>query len=135
MYRKLMRNTTMALGTLLMGSSLVMAAGFQGVVTGVDSKGMATVRTSDNKEHQVKVGEGLRLNDLRVECETKQNAMACRPVHTQAAVTPAPSTAAPAKQAPAKAPMTSTPAPSSSTAAPAASAPAPSPATPATGSK
>jgi len=130
MYRKLIRNTTVALGTLLMSSSLVMAAGLQGVVTGVDSKGMATVRTSDQKEHQVKVGEGLRLNDLKVECEMKNNATECRPLQTQAAVTPAPSTAAPAKQSTAPAPTTSMPAPSSSS-----TAPAPSPAAPATGSK
>ena len=49
MYRKLMRNTTMALGTLLLGSSLVMAGGLQGTVSAIDSKGMATVRTSDQK--------------------------------------------------------------------------------------
>jgi hypothetical protein len=128
MYRKLIRNTTVALGTLLMSSSLVMAAGMQGVVTGVDSKGMATVRTSDQKEHQVKVGEGLRLNDLRVECEMKNNATECRPAQTQAAVTPAPSTTAPAKSSNVPAPTTSTPAPSSS-------APAPSSPAPATGSK
>src|SRR5262245_41603300 len=76
------RNTTIALGTLLVSSSLVMAAGMPGVVTGVDSKGMATVRTSDQKEHQVRVGEGLHLHDLRVECEMKNNAMACHPLQT-----------------------------------------------------
>jgi hypothetical protein len=124
MYRKLIRNTTIALGTVLLGSSLVMAAGFQGVVTGVDSKGMATVRGSDQKDHQVKVGEGLRLNDLKVECEAKSNALECRPVQAQAAMTPAPSTATPAKPSPAPAPMTSSPAPSSSTPAPSTTAPA-----------
>jgi len=126
MYRKLIRSTTVALGTLLISSSLVMAAGFQGVVTGVDNKGMATVRASDNKEHQVKVGDGLRLNDLKVQCEMKNNALECRPAQTQAAMSPAPSTAAPApaKQTPTPAPTTSTPAPSSSTPAPSTSAPA-----------
>jgi hypothetical protein len=118
MYRTLIRKTTIALGTLLVSSSLVMAAGMQGVVTGVDSKGMATIRTNDQKEHQVRVGEGLRLNDLKVECETKHNAMACHPLQTQAAVTPAPSSAAPAKQSAAPAPTTSTPAPAPSSAAP-----------------
>src|SRR5438874_10512368 len=125
MYRTLIRHTTVALGTLLMSSSLVLAAGMPGVVTGVDSKGMATVRTSDQKDHQVKVGEGLRLNDLRVECETKNNALACHPVQTQAAVTPAPSSAAPAPQSTAPAPTTSTPAPFTSAPAPSPSAPAP----------
>lgn len=125
MYRKLIRNTAVALGTLLVGSTFVMAAGFQGVVTGVDGKGMATVRASDNKTHQVRVGDGLKLNDLKVQCEMKNNALECRPAQTQAAMTPAPrsSTSAPAKQA-TPAPTTSTPAPSSS--APASPAPAPS---------
>jgi len=133
MYRTLIRNTTLALGTLLVGATLVMAAGLQGVVTGVDGKGMATVRTSDNKDHQVRVGDGLKLNDLKVQCEMKNNALECRPAQTQAAMTPSssapakqatPGSAAPAKQATTPAPTTSTPAPSSS--APASSAPAPS---------
>ena len=129
MYRNLLRATTMALGTLLVGSSLVLAAGVSGNVTALDGKGMATVRTSDNKEHQVKVGEGLKLIGLKVECEAKNNAMACQPVQTQAAMTPAPSSSAPAKQATTPAPTTSTPAPASS--APASSAPAHSSSTPA----
>lgn len=127
MYRKLIRNTAVALGTLLVGSTFVMAAGFQGVVTGVDGKGMATVRGGDNKDHQVRVGDGLKLNDLKVQCEMKNNALECRPAQTQAAMTP--SSSAPAKQATTPAPTTSTPAPSSS--APASSAPAPSSSAPA----
>ena len=129
MYRTFIKSTAVALGTLLVGSTLVMAAGLQGVVTGVDGKGMATVRTSDNKEHQVKAGEGLKAG-VKVECETKNNAMECRPAQPHAAMSPAPSTTAPApaKQAPAPAPTTSTPAPATST-------PAPSTPAPATGSK
>jgi len=121
MYRKLIRNTTLALGTLLVGATLVMAAGLQGVVTGVDGKGMATVRTSDNKNHQVKAGEGLKVG-VKVECETRHNALECRPAQTQAATSPAPSTAAPVKQATTPAPAASTPAttaPAPSTSAPA----------------
>lgn len=131
MYRKLIRNTAVALGTLLVGATFVMAAGFHGVVTGVDGKGMATVRGADNKDHHVRVGDGLRLNDLKVQCEMKNNALECRPAQTQAAMTPAPSssTAAPVKQATTPAPTTSTPAPASS--APASSAPAPASAAPA----
>lgn len=128
MYRKLIRNTAVALGTLLVGSTFVMAAGFQGVVTGVDGKGMATVR-ADNKDHQVRVGDGLKLNDLKVQCEMKNNALECRPAQTQAAMTPAPSRSAPAKQATTPAPTTSTPAPASS--APASSTPAPASSAPA----
>ena len=127
MYRNFMRTTAIALGTLLVGSTLVLAAGVSGNVTALDGKGMATVRTSDNKDHQLKVGEGLKLVGLKVECETKNNAMECHAAQTQAAMTPAPSTSvpAPAKQPTTPAPTPSAPAPSSSTPAPSTSAPAP----------
>jgi len=123
MYRKIMRNTTMALGTLLLGSSLVIAGGVQGTVSVVDGKGMATVRTSDGKDHQVKAGEGWKVG-AKVECETKNNAMECRPAMAQGSAAPttsAPSTAAvkPAPATPTPAPSTATPAPSTSTPAPA----------------
>ena len=95
MYRKLMRNTTIALGTLLIGSSLVMAAGLQGTVSAVDGKGMATVHTSDGKDHQVKAGEGWKVG-AKLECETRNNALECHPTPAQSSAAPAPSTAAPA---------------------------------------
>jgi hypothetical protein len=117
MYRKLMRNTTMALGTLLLGSSLVMAAGMQGTVSAVDGKGMATVHTSDGKDHQVKAGEGWKVG-AKVECETKNNAFECHPA-------PAQSSAAPAKPAPSTAAVNATPTPSTTVPAPSTTAPAP----------
>ena len=88
MYRHIIKNTTMALGTLLVGSTLVFAASVPGTVTARDGKGMATVRTSDGKDHQVKLGDEFTVG-TKVECEEKKNAMECRQVH--AAVTPAPS--------------------------------------------
>jgi hypothetical protein len=106
MYRKLMRNTTMALGTLLLGSSLVMAAGIPGTVSAVDGKGMATVHTSDGKDHQVKAGEGWKVG-AKLECETKNNTLECRSASTQSSTAPttsAPSTAAPAPSPAAPAP-------------------------------
>ena len=125
MYRKLMRNTTMALGTLLLGSSLVMAGGLQGTVSAVDGKGMATVHTSDGKDHQVKAGEGWKVG-AKVECETKNNIMECRSAGAQSSAAPTtsnPNTAAvkpaPAPATPAPAPSTAAPAPSTSTPAPA----------------
>ena len=87
MYRKLMRNTTMALGTLLLGSSLVMAGGLPGTVSAVDGKGMATVHTSDGKDHQVKAGEGWKVG-AKVECETKNNMMECHPAAAQSSAAP-----------------------------------------------
>jgi hypothetical protein len=125
MYRNMIRNTTMALGTLLLGSTLVMAGGLQGSVTALDSKGMATVHTTDGKDHQVKA-EGLKVG-TKVECETKNNNLECHATAPMAAANPMPSTVAPApaKSAPAPAPVTSTPAPSSAAPAPSTSTPAP----------
>lgn len=122
MYRNIVRNTTLALGTLLLGSTLVMAGtGLQGEVRNLDGKGMATVHTSDGKDHQVKAVDGWKVG-AKVECESKNNVMECRAGMPQAAVTPAPSstTPAPVKATPAPAPAATAPAPSSSTTAPAA---------------
>ena len=114
MYRHIIRNITIALGTLLVGSTLVFAASVPGTVTARDGKGMATVRTSDGKDHHVKLGDEFKVG-TKVECEDKTSAMECHQV--QAAVTPAPSTATPAPATaaptPAPAPSTSTPAPAS----------------------
>ena len=129
MYRKLMRNTTIALGTLLIGSSLVIAAGVQGTVSAVDGKGMATVHTSDGKDHQVKSGEGWKVG-AKLECETKNNAMECHPAPAQSSAAPTPATPAPAASA-----VKTTPAPAASAPAPSTSAPAPSTAAPAPASK
>ena len=57
MYRHLIKKTTIALGTLLVSATLVGAASVPGTVTARDGKGMATVRTSDGKDHQVKLGD------------------------------------------------------------------------------
>ena len=121
MYRKLMRNTTMALGTLLLGSSLVLAGGVPGTVSAIDGKGMATVHTSDGKDHQVKADKDWKVG-AKVECETKNNVMECHPAPAQSSAAPTtsnPSTAA--KPAPAP----TTPAPAASPAAPAPSTSAP----------
>ena len=125
MYRPIIKKTTIALGTLLVSATLVGAASVPGTVTARDGKGMATVRTSDGKDHQVKLGDAFKVG-TKVECETKNNVMECRQVH--AAVTPAPSPATPAP-----APAAPTPAPAPAPSAP--TAPAPSTSTPAPASK
>jgi hypothetical protein len=113
MYRHLIRHTTIALGTLLVGSTLVFAASVPGTVTARDGKGMATVRTSDGKDHQVKLGDEFKVG-TKVECEAKNTAMECHQVHAAVTPAPSPSTPAPATSAPtAPAPSTSTPAPAS----------------------
>ena len=116
MYRPIIKKTTIALGTLLVSATLVGAASVPGTVTARDGKGMATVRTSDGKDHQVQLGDEFKVG-TKVECETKNSVMECHQAH--AAVTPAPSTSTPAPSAPTPAPAPTAPAPSTSTPAPA----------------
>ncbi len=113
----------MALGTLLLGSSLVMAGGLQGTVSTIDGKGMATVHTSDGKDHQVKAGEGWKVG-AKLECETKNNAMECHPAPAQNSAAPTTSNPSTAAVKPAPAPATPAPAPSPVAPAPSTSTPA-----------
>lgn len=112
MYRNIMRNTTIALGTLLVSSSLVFAAGLPGSVTALDGKGMGTVRTTDGKDHQVKAGQDFKVGS-KVDCEMKNNAMECRVSQAQSAVQPSATTPAPATAA--VKPKMTTPAPTAQT--------------------
>lgn len=127
MYRNLMRNATVALGTLLVSSSLVFAAGLQGSVTALDGKGMGTVRTSDGKDHQVKVGQDFKVGS-KVDCEMKNSALECRLGAAQSA-------AQPAAPAPAAASAAKTPAPAAQPALAPASSMAPSTSSPAPAAK
>jgi hypothetical protein len=112
MYHHIIKNTAIALGTLLVSATLVGAASVPGTVTVRDGKGMATVRTSDGKDHQVKLGDEFKVG-TKVECETKNNVMECHQAHAAVTPAPSPSTPAPAPSAPTPAPSTSTPAPAS----------------------
>ena len=118
MDRSIIKKTTLALGTLLVSATLVGAASVPGTVTARDGKDMATVRTSDGKDHQVKLGNEFTVG-TKVECETKNNGMECRQVHAAVTPTPRTSTPAPAPSAPTPAPAPTAPAPSTSTPAPA----------------
>jgi hypothetical protein len=51
---------------LVLSITLATAATVQSTVTEIDSRGMATVKTEDDKEHKVK-GEGWKTG-VRVEC-------------------------------------------------------------------
>src|SRR5262249_48916784 len=105
-------------GTLLVSATLVGAASVPATVTARDSKGMATVRTSDGKDYQVQLGDAFTVG-TKVECETTNNVMACHQVHAAVTPAPRPSTPAPAPSAPTPAPAPTAPAPSTSTPAPA----------------
>jgi hypothetical protein len=118
MAHPLIKKTTIALGTLLVSATLVGAASLPGTVTARDGKGMATVRTSDGKDHQVKLGDEFKVG-TKVECDTKNHGMECRQVHAAVTPAPRPSTPAPAPSAPTPPPAPTAPAPSTSTPAPA----------------
>src|SRR5215471_15391912 len=108
MYRPIVKKTTIALGTLLGSATLVGAASVPATVTARDSKGMATVRTSDGKDHQVQLGDAFTVG-TKVECETNTTGMACHQVHAAVTPVPRPSTPAPAPSAPAPAPTAPAP--------------------------
>jgi hypothetical protein len=75
MYR--MRKTlALSLGTLLLGTSLAFAA-MSGTVTGVDEKGVATVKTADGKEHKIYPGD-MWQKGTKVECAMKEGQMTCQ---------------------------------------------------------
>jgi hypothetical protein len=78
MSRKLIHTLTLATTTMLVAASLAFANPTMGTVTAVGEKGMATIRTEDGKEHQVKANPGLKAG-TRVQCETKNNQLECQP--------------------------------------------------------
>lgn len=86
MSRTINRAFTFALVSGLLVSSLALAAPMSGAVTMVE-KGMATVRTIDGKDYQVKAGEDWKVG-ARVHCEAKEGRMECRPATPAAAVQP-----------------------------------------------
>lgn len=86
MYQTVHKALTVALTSGLFLTSLALAAPLPGAITAID-KGMATVRTSDGKDHQIKAIEGFKVG-AKVECETKNNAMECRAAVPTAAVQP-----------------------------------------------
>jgi hypothetical protein len=76
MLRILGKTLTLACAGLVLSTTLATAGTMKGTVTGVDDKGMATVKTEDGKEHKVK-GEGWKAG-AQVECETKEGKTACK---------------------------------------------------------
>jgi hypothetical protein len=78
MSRKLINVLTLTTATMLVAGSLALAAPTMGTVTGVNDQGMATIRTEDGKEHQVKASTGLKAG-ARVQCETKNGQLECQP--------------------------------------------------------
>ena len=79
MARTFGKTLSLGLSTLVLGASLALAAGAMGTVTAVDDRGMATVKTSDGKEHKVKAGAGWKAG-AKVECDMKEGKTECHPV-------------------------------------------------------
>ena len=76
MIQKLGKTFALSCASLILGTTLAFAGGMKGMVTSIDDKGMATVRTEDGKEHKVK-GEGWQVG-AQVECEQKEGATSCK---------------------------------------------------------
>jgi hypothetical protein len=54
----------------------LMSNGVAGTVTGVDSTGLATIKTEDGQEHKMQ-GAGWQVGDP-VECETQDGQVTCK---------------------------------------------------------
>jgi hypothetical protein len=77
MFRTFNRSFTCACVSGLLVSSFALAAPMSGAVTSVE-KGMATVRTLDGKDHQIKASDDWKVGS-RVDCEARDGKMECRP--------------------------------------------------------
>ena len=62
--------------SLVLSTTVAMAALMTGTVTHIDENKMATVKTEDGKEHKVK-GEGWSVG-AKVQCETKEGKTECK---------------------------------------------------------
>jgi len=76
MRQSIWKTMALACASVVLGTTLATAAMMTGTVTDIDDKGMATVQTTDGKEHKVK-GEGWKVG-AKVECETKEGKTACK---------------------------------------------------------
>ena len=76
MMRMLSRYLGLSVAVLCFVTTLATAQTMTGIVTKIDDKGMATVKTEDGKEHIVK-GEGWTVG-AKVQCEVKEGKTACK---------------------------------------------------------
>ena len=56
-------------------STVVVAAGFEGTVSSVDDKGMATIKATDGKEHKAQIA-GVKAGD-KVDCHVEGGKTSC----------------------------------------------------------
>ena len=75
MSRKLITVVTIAVVVVSVLSTIVFAAEFEGTVSAVDDKGMATIKATDGKEHKVSLA-GVKAGD-KVDCHVKDGKTSC----------------------------------------------------------
>ena len=75
MLRKLTTIMTIAVAVVFVLSIIVLAAEFEGTVSAVDDKGMATIKTIDGKEHKVQIA-GVKVGD-KVDCHVEGGKTSC----------------------------------------------------------
>ena len=75
MIRTLRKALILTCAGLMLGTTLATAEKM-GIVESVDNKGLATVKTEDNKEHKIK-GEGWKVG-AKIACEVKEGKTECK---------------------------------------------------------
>jgi hypothetical protein len=76
MMRRLGRYLGLRVAVRCLGTAVATAQTMTGTVTKSDANSMATVKTTDGKEHTVK-GEGWKVG-AQVECQGKEGQMVCK---------------------------------------------------------
>jgi hypothetical protein len=75
MVRKVATVLTIAVAVVFVLATTVPAAEFQGTVSTVDDKGMATIKATDGKEHKVQMTQA-KAGD-KVDCHVKDGKTSC----------------------------------------------------------
>lgn len=75
MIRKVVGTMVSVVGGGMLLFTLALAAEMVGTVAAVDAKGMATIKTTDGKEHTVQL-MGVKAGD-KVDCHTKDGKLSC----------------------------------------------------------
>ena len=75
MIRTLTTIFTIAVAMVSVLSTIVLAAEFEGTVAAMDDKGMATIKTTDGKEHKAQIA-GIKVGD-KVDCHVEGGKMSC----------------------------------------------------------
>ena len=76
MMRRLVRYLGLSVAVLCLVTAVATAQTMTGTVTKIDDTGMATVKTTEGKEHKVK-GEGWKVG-AQVECQVKEGQTVCK---------------------------------------------------------